>query len=315
MARKAVLGRVSDVDIRLLRVFRSVVACGGVSAAELELNIGRSTISRHLSDLELRLGVKLCNRGPGGFGLTPEGEQVHEASTRLLAAISSFQTSVDDVHQRLTGHLSIAHFDKSASNPKAKLPETIRRFEEIAPEVTLEIHMEPVNLIETGILSGSYHLGIVPIHRRSTSIDYFTLYPEQMYLFCGKEHPLFHREDRDLSADEILEHKYAGIGFHSPNMMISHLLNFKRSADVYDEEAIATLILSGQYLGFLPDHYATPFVARGQMRQLCPDRYNYQSNHAAIVRRSPAPSRLVQTFMTCLRQAHGEAARPTDVPV
>ena len=76
MPRKANLGRLSDVDIRLLRVFRSVVACGGVSAAERELNIGRSTISRHLTDLELRLGVRLCDRGPAGFALTTEGERV-----------------------------------------------------------------------------------------------------------------------------------------------------------------------------------------------------------------------------------------------
>lgn len=305
MARKAILGRVSDVDLRLLRVFRAVVACGGVSAAELELNIGRSTISRHLTDLELRLGIKLCDRGPAGFGLTPEGRQVHEASTRLLSAINSFQTSVDDVHQRLTGHISIAHFDKSASNPLAKLPETIGFFEKVAPQVTIEIHMEPVNVIESGILNGTFHLGIVPIHRRSTSLDYVELYPEQMYLFCGQGHPLFDRSDSEITESEIQQFKYAGIGFHSPNMMVSHQLNFKRSADVYDEEAIATLVLSGHYLGFLPDHYARPFVDDHKMRRLCPGIYGYQSDHAAIIRHSPAPSRLVETLLDCLRQAHG----------
>ena len=95
MPPRAFLGRVSDVDLRLLRVFRAVVACGGVSAAELELNIGRSTISRHLTDLELRLGVKLCDRGPAGFALTAEGEQVLEASSRLMSAINSFNTRVN----------------------------------------------------------------------------------------------------------------------------------------------------------------------------------------------------------------------------
>ena len=125
MAQKALLGRVSDVDIRLLRVFRSVVACGGISAAELELNIGRSTISRHVSDLELRLGVKLCERGPAGFDLTDEGQRIYDASSRLLSAINAFQASVDEVHQRLSGHLAIAQFDKMVSNPLARLSETI----------------------------------------------------------------------------------------------------------------------------------------------------------------------------------------------
>jgi DNA-binding transcriptional LysR family regulator len=87
MASRALLGQVSDVDIRLLRVFRSVVEAGGVSAAELELNIGRSAISRHLKDLETRLNVVLCRRGRGGFALTDEGRHVYEATLQVLTEI------------------------------------------------------------------------------------------------------------------------------------------------------------------------------------------------------------------------------------
>ena len=42
---KAFLGQISDMDLRLLRVFRAVVDCGGMAAAELELNIGTFTVS------------------------------------------------------------------------------------------------------------------------------------------------------------------------------------------------------------------------------------------------------------------------------
>ena len=54
---RAVLGQLSDMDLRLLQVFKSVVECGGMSAAELELNIGTSTVSRPIKDLETRLGL------------------------------------------------------------------------------------------------------------------------------------------------------------------------------------------------------------------------------------------------------------------
>ncbi len=94
MPRKALLGNVTDNDLRLLRVFRSVVACGGFSAAELELNINRSTISRHIKDLETRLGVTLCRRGRGGFALTPEGQQVHASAMKIMAAMQEFQHEV-----------------------------------------------------------------------------------------------------------------------------------------------------------------------------------------------------------------------------
>ena len=50
---------VQQADLRLLRVFQTIVQSGGISAAEIALDVGRSTISRQLSDLELRLGMKL----------------------------------------------------------------------------------------------------------------------------------------------------------------------------------------------------------------------------------------------------------------
>ena len=310
MARKALLGRVSDVDIRLLRVFRSVVACGGVSAAELELNIGRSTISRHLSDLETRLGVKLCDRGPAGFALSAEGQQIFDASSQLVSAINAFEASVHEVHQRLSGRLVIALFDKMVSNPLARLSETITEFDQIAPEVIIEIHKDPVNVIESGLLSGRFDLAITPTHRPSSSLEYFPLYSEQMYLYCGTGHPLFGQPEDQIRRADIGRCKYAGIGFHSLNMIVSHGLKLTRHADVFDEEAMAALILSGRYLGFLPDHYAADFVERGAMWRLRPDLYHYQSDHAAIVRRSPRPSRLVKEFLGCLLRAH-EAADGT----
>ena len=41
--QRALLGQVSDMDLRLLRIFKSVVECGGMTAAELELNISTVT--------------------------------------------------------------------------------------------------------------------------------------------------------------------------------------------------------------------------------------------------------------------------------
>ena len=124
MIKRALLGRISDVDIRLLRVFRAVVACGGVSAAELELNIGRSTISRHLTDLELRLGVKLYERGPAGFALTTEGEQIFDASTDSWRRSTPFRLGSTRCIS-LSGHLAIALFDKLLTNREARLSEAI----------------------------------------------------------------------------------------------------------------------------------------------------------------------------------------------
>lgn len=82
-------------------------------------------------------------------------------------------------------------------------------------------------------------------------------------MYCGRGHALFERCAERLTWAQIRKQRFAGLGYHSPNMEVSHRERLERAATGYDQEAIATLVLSGEYLGFLPDHYAQSFVAAG----------------------------------------------------
>ncbi len=304
VSKKALLGQIADVDIRLLRVFKVVAEAGGFSAAELELNIGRSTISRHIKDLETRLGVSLCRRGRGGFALSEEGRVVYAATGRLLSALDAFRAEVDEVHERITGTLALALFDKTATNRESHIHEAINRFDALAPNVDLEVHVESMTEIEKGVMEGTFGVGIIPEHRESSSLSYLPLFAEDMYLYCAAGHPLHSRKDEQLSMDAVLQSKYVGLGYHSPNMEQGREQQHSRAATAYDQEAIATLVLSGVYIGYLPDHYARSFVDSGLLRAVAVDQFHYRCQYAAIVRRSPRPSRLIQTFLQCLEQAH-----------
>ena len=301
---RAALGQLSDMDIRLLRVFKSVVDCGGMAAAELELNIGTSTVSRHIKDLETRLGLTLCRRGRAGFALTTEGQQIYTETLRLLAGVDAFRSSVDEIHRRMGGQLNIAVFDKTASNPQAHISSAIALFMERAPDVSLHLFVAPLNAIERGVIDGQFQVGIIPGHRSSDSLAYDALFNETMFLYCGAQHALFTAEPPELTWDELRNYPFAGLGYHSPNMEISQQVRLTRRATGYDQESIATLILSGQFLGFLPDHYAQAFVRSGQMRAVKPELFRYDCSFFGIVRRSPQPSRVTRAFQDCLLQAH-----------
>jgi len=301
---RAVLGQLSDMDLRLLKVFKSVVDCGGMAAAELELNIGTSTVSRHVKDLETRLGLVLCRRGRAGFALTAEGQRVYDETLRLLASVDAFRGSIDDIHNRMGGQLDLALFDKTATNPNARIGEAIARFTEIAPEVSLAVHVGSINAIEQGVLEGHFQIGIIPAHRVSKSLVYADLFDESMLLYCGRGHPLFDRPHAKLTWSKLGEHHFAGLGYHSPNMELSHRARLSRKATGFDQEAIATLILSGRFLGFLPDHYAQLFEQRGLMKAVLPARFNYACRFVSLLRRSPKPSRAVLAFQACLEKAH-----------
>ncbi len=299
------LGQISDMDLRLLRVFRTVVDCGGMAAAELELNIGTSTVSRHIKDLETRLGLTLCRRGRAGFALTAEGEQIYEQTRQLLLATDAFRSGVDEIHQRMGGHLNVAIFDKTASNPACRIPQAIAMFTAQAPDVTLNLHVSTLNGIERGVLDGQFQIGVIPGHRNSDTLEYSALFDEAMLLYCGHAHPLFVTAD-DAALDWISLRRYAfaGLGYHSPNMELSQQMRMPRKATGFDQESIATLILSGEFLGFLPIHYAQSFVREGLMRAVQPALFHYECDFFGITRRSPQPSRATRAFQECLVQAH-----------
>ncbi|UWQ12913.1 LysR family transcriptional regulator [Aliiroseovarius sp. M344] len=304
MAKKLAINRVTDVDIRLLDIFKTVVACGGFTAAEFELNIGRSTISKHISDLETRFGLKLCHRGPAGFSVTSDGEHVLGAAENLFIAIDAFQEELDQAHSDLTGKLKIACLDHSATNSAAKVADAIRMFRDAAPGVTLDVSMEPPNVIEEGVINGKFNIGIVPLHRTSPMLSYFDLYTEDMRLYCGRHHQLFAAEDNVLQPTELSDYSYVGLSFNSPNMDVHKKLKLRKSAFVQNEEALALLILSGRYLGFLPTHTAEPFVRKNLMREVKNDVANYTSTMSAIVRKSASSGRRLSAFLDCLIKAH-----------
>lgn len=301
---RAILGQVSNLDLRLLRVFKAVAECGGMAAAELELNIGTSTVSRHIKDLETRLGLRLCRRGRGGFALTAEGDQVYQEILKLLGSVEVFRGRIDDIHRRMGGQLELAIFDKTVSNPEARIHLALERFTAVAPDVRLSMHVDTTTGIERGLLDGTYHVGIIPTHRSSKTLSYADLFGETMLLYCGMRHPLFDANNETLSWAKLRKLPFAGLGYHSPNMELSHRERLERAATGFDQEAIATLVLSGAYLGFLPDHYAESFVKAGQLRAVNPRRFRYSCRFASVIRRSPAPSRVVRAFAECLVAAH-----------
>lgn len=305
MAR-AILGQISDIDLRLLRVFRSVVHCGGISAAELELNIGRSAISRHLKDLETRLGgITLCHRGRGGFSLTEEGELFFDDVQRLLSNVDDFRMRVHRFHKRLSGTLRIAFLDKIVTNAECAIPEAIGTFRDTAPNVDFHLYAEGINTIERGVLEGNFHIGVVPEHRRSNSLAYHRLFVEQMSLYCGSKHPTFPEKRNDADESYIRKLHYSGMGYHSHNMELMRELGLKRAATAYDQEGNAALILSGRFVGFLPENYAEDFVLRGEMRKIEHANFQYHCPYSCITRKSPKPSRVVQSFVDHLLAAHG----------
>lgn len=297
------LGQVSDFDLRLLRVFRTVVESGGFSVAESVLGISRSSISQQMSDLEQRLSLRLCQRGRAGFAMTDEGREVYEASLRLFSALENFRTEVNGLHQSLRGELNLGLTDNLVTIPHMRITHALTRLKQLGPEVRLQINMEAPAQVEQGVLDGRLHVGVVPLVGALSGLEYQPLYSERSQLYCAAGHAFFHEPDEALTAQRLQSCEAIAPTFRLPAEIQARYQQLNCRASASDREGMAFLIITGQYIGYLPEHYARYWVGMGQMRALVPEQNFYELELATVTRKGRRPHLVLESFLEALRSS------------
>ena len=76
-------------EVSDLRLFTRIVAAGSLSEAARRANTSLTAVSRRLSGLEDRLGVRLIDRGSRKFTLTDEGLLLHARAVLIVEALDA----------------------------------------------------------------------------------------------------------------------------------------------------------------------------------------------------------------------------------
>jgi len=300
---RTTLGQVGDFEIRLLRIFHSIVEHGGFSAAESALGLNRSTISLHMSDLEKRLGVRLCKRGRAGFALTEEGRTIYRASQNLFLALEGFRSEANGIHRNLRGEFCIGIINNLVTQPRMRITHALRTLCDKGPDVRLKISMTTPQEVELGVLNGQFHVGAVPLITPLSGLNYIPLYEENSFLYCSSDHPFFTRSDAGLGLEEVRRSNAVAANYRLPESGQECQRALRCRAMASDREGIAFLILTGGFIGYLPDHYAKHWVDTGRMRMLQPDIYHFQTSLCVATRKGRRPNLVLESFLEALARS------------
>lgn len=295
------LRNVSDMDLRLLRIFATVVKCGGFTAAQAELNMSQSNISTHISGLEKRLGYRLCERGKGGFRLTEKGQRILKASAAMFDAVDAFRDEAQELSGRLVGDLYLGLADNIATLPAARIDAAIARFYQREHDMHLHIFVNSPTELELAVIDGQLDLAISYFSRPLPTLTYQPLYTEEIGMFCGRKHPLFEVDAptlEQLQASDWIRHGFLPAGQVLP------VTPERASATAHHMEAVAHGVLAGTHLGYLPAHYARPWLDSGQMRAVHPVTLRYEVQHSMITHVGHPQSEAVRAFIDDLLAEH-----------
>ena len=140
-----------------MSVFARVVDRGSFAAAAADLGLSPSAVSKLMTRLESRLGVRLLNRTTRRLTLTAEGEVFLDRSRKILDAIDSAENEISSTRRAVQGHLRVHAFPTFAvDHLSVVLSEFLARY----PRVTFEflVTNRVVDLIDDNI-DVAFHVG------------------------------------------------------------------------------------------------------------------------------------------------------------
>jgi DNA-binding transcriptional LysR family regulator len=130
-----------------LGFFCALATAGSLSAAARELGITTPAVSKHLAQMESRLGVALVVRTTRRMSLTPEGELVLANARRILGEIDAMEESLGMAQATPTGLLRV---NATLGFGRSQVAPLISRFVRQHPqvEVQLQLSVDPPPLTE-----------------------------------------------------------------------------------------------------------------------------------------------------------------------
>jgi len=176
------------MDIRHLNYIIAIEETGSVTKAAEKLFISQSSLSYYLSTLEKELGITLFTRSKTGVTPTPAGRKYLSAARRVISIREELYRELKDSEQR-----SILIASGSLWGTKL-FPDMITRFEELYPDIRIQISVKDRIDVEEEIRKGLLDFGLSTSPReRKTS----------MVKTIGKERFLLALNTFDPFADEI----------------------------------------------------------------------------------------------------------------
>lgn len=181
-------------------ILMSVLTHGSLTAAAEETGYTQSAVSHMINRLEDELGVKLIRRGRTGVKLTSNGELLLPYIKDILSENDNFKQALSEVTGIIKGKLKIGAFETINT---AYLPDIIKKFLEVYPNIDIEITESTYSEVERWIENKDIDCGFIslPTERNFHTIPVM----QDRYIVCiGKGRPHNFADTNAVTIEELL---------------------------------------------------------------------------------------------------------------
>lgn len=261
-----------------MRVFAAVVDAGSFVGAADEMDMSKAAVSRIVSELEARLGVRLLHRTTRRLSLTTEGEVFVDRCRELLAAVDEAEAEVSERSGQAVGVLKIS---APVSYGILQLAPLWGGFLAAHPQIKLEVTLSDraVDLVEEG-----FDLAVRIARLESSSLVSRRLSSTRMVLCASPRYLERHgtpRQPAELAGHTVLAYSLLAAGdtweFQGPDGPVSVKVRPRMHTNSGDTCRAAALDDKGVVLQ--PSFLVGDDLKAGRLVELLPD---YRSHELGV---------------------------------
>lgn len=289
--------------LRTMESFVRVVRAGSFTVAASQLGLSRALVSRHVSDLEARVGVRLLNRTTRSLNLTDEGRSYLDFCERLFRELESKEHAIVRTRAAPTGMLKLL---APKSFGTLHLADAIIDFAKSQPRLQVTLILEDVSFRAYDFAERGLDLSLRISSMRNASVIEQEIAPLE-WIVCAAPDYLARKgkpaHPSDLAQHDCLVHINVMANdriwrFEGPKGNISA----KVGGTFFSNSALALrkAALSGLGVALVPRYTVTDDLASGVLVPVLP-RYRAPSRPLiAVYPRVPVVPTKVQVFVDFL---------------
>ncbi len=260
-----------------MSVFNRVARLESFSAAARETGMSKTAVSRHVSDLETALGVRLLNRTTRRMSLTEAGHAYFARSSAIIADIEELQNSVRHLHRQPTGVLRVT---SAVTFGHTSIAPLIGGFLAEYPEISVQLDLTNrfVDIVEEG-----FDLAIRVGSLQSSSLISRALVPAKRYACASPAY--IDRQGEPAKPSDLASHacvvflaQGSEARWHFANSDGEHSVTVTGRLRVNSTEAATQAVRDGVGIGVLPDYAIHGLLASGEVRRVLTG-YDIKGDH------------------------------------
>lgn len=266
-------------DLNDIAYFNAVVENRGFSAAARALGLPKSTLSRHVTRLEKRLGLRLLERSTRHFRLTDIGERYYARAREILAELKDADRELAEMRAAPCGVVRLA---APLATSQYVLPLILPAFMARHPLIKLQVIVSdrPVDLVADKIdiaIRVRTALGNEAVTMKKLTSSYRVLVASPAFaaehkvadLKCLAALPF-------LSSSEIeAGQSVALVGSSGKRVTVAVTPRLMTT----DFNLVREAAIAGQGIGFLPVEVVAAAIGEGRLQRVLPE---WQSEKATI---------------------------------